>query len=75
MTGDPLTQRELETLQGIATGASYDQLASAMHVSLSTVKTNLRHVYEKLHARNGAHAVHIGWQRGILGPSTPVGSA
>lgn len=31
--------------------------------------------YEKLHARNATHAVHIAWQRGLLGPSTTTSTA
>jgi DNA-binding CsgD family transcriptional regulator len=75
MPDSTLSPRELETLRYLAEGASYDDLAAAMFISVSTVKTNLIRIYAKLHARCAAHAVHIAHQRGLLGPSTSASTA
>jgi LuxR family transcriptional regulator, maltose regulon positive regulatory protein len=75
MADQPLSDREQETLRGLAEGASQEDLARAMFCAVSTVKGYIRQVYDKLHARNAAHAVHIAHQRGLLGPSTSASTA
>jgi DNA-binding CsgD family transcriptional regulator len=75
MPDQPLSPREMETLRGLAEGASQEELAQAMFCAVSTVKGFIRQVYDKLHARNAAHAVHIAHQRGLLGPSTSASTA
>lgn len=52
-----LTQRELETLQFIARGKNYKEVARAMDVSLSTVQTNVRNLYRKLEVHSQGQAV------------------
>ena len=43
-----LSAREIEILQGLATGASNRELAAQLVISEATVKTHLLHVYDKL---------------------------
>lgn len=62
-----LTDRELAVLRAIADGATRGELAQTLFVSLTNVKTITKRMYGKLGARNGPNAVHIGWQRGLLG--------
>jgi DNA-binding NarL/FixJ family response regulator len=52
-----LTQRELVTLQLIARGKNYKEVARAMDVSLSTVQTNVRNLYRKLQVHSQGQAV------------------
>jgi NarL family two-component system response regulator LiaR len=59
----PLTTREEEVLNLLATGLQYKQIAEQLHVSLETVKTHLRNIYAKLHVQNKAAAVRK-WRRG-----------
>jgi DNA-binding NarL/FixJ family response regulator len=49
---EPLTHREEEVLLEVARGLSNAEIARALHISLSTVKTHLASLMQKLHARN-----------------------
>ena len=61
-----LTSREREVLQLLARGLSYGEAATSLGVSLDTVRTHVRHAYEKLHASTKAEAVAIAMRRGWL---------
>lgn len=54
---EALTKREQELLASLAGGATNNQLAEALGVSVNTVKFHLRNLYEKLDVRNRAQAV------------------
>jgi DNA-binding NarL/FixJ family response regulator len=56
-SGFDLTPRELETLQLIARGKTYKEVARAMDVSLSTVQSNVRNLYHKLEVHSQGQAV------------------
>ncbi len=49
---DPLTEREEEVLVTVARGLTNHEIARALHISLSTVKTHLASLMTKLDARN-----------------------
>jgi DNA-binding NarL/FixJ family response regulator len=49
---DPLTSREEEILLTVARGRTNSEIADELHISLSTVKTHLTSVMDKLGARN-----------------------
>lgn len=49
---DPLTGREEEVLRAVAGGLANAEIADALHISLSTVKTHLASLMAKLGARN-----------------------
>jgi DNA-binding NarL/FixJ family response regulator len=49
---DPLTEREEEVLLTVARGRTNAEIASELHISLSTVKTHLGSLMAKLGARN-----------------------
>lgn len=49
---EPLTEREEEVLLTVARGLTNQEIASELHISLSTVKTHLANLMEKLDARN-----------------------
>ena len=63
----PLTDRELVALRALADGATVADLTKILFVSRTNAKTINKRMYGKLGARNAANAVHIGWQRGLLG--------
>lgn len=54
---DTLTEREIEVLQHIAQGASNQEIADALVVSLGTVKSHIHHIMDKLGAQNRTEAV------------------
>ena len=68
-----LTEREREVLGMVAGGWGTSWIAAELKVSSSTVETHVRHVLEKLGARNRAHAISLGLQRGEI--SLDLGSA
>ena len=52
-----LTNREQEVLQCLVRGLSYKQVAAELDVSLDTVRTHIRSIYEKLQVHNSSEAV------------------
>jgi len=60
-----LTAREQEILQLIAKGYANKEIASQLEVSVSTVRTHIEHIYEKLHVhcRTEAAAKYLGGAR------------
>jgi DNA-binding NarL/FixJ family response regulator len=69
--GNPLSPREVETLELIAQGDLGREIAAKLYVSESTVKTWLYSISQKLGTRGQAHAVDTAWRLGIL-PIAPV---
>jgi len=61
-----MSARERETLALIAEGLSAPDIARALHLSTATVKTHLRHIYEKLGVSERAAAVAEAMRRGLL---------
>jgi len=54
---EPLSERELEVLELLATGRSNQQIAEELVVALDTVKKHVSHVLDKLGAANRTQAV------------------
>ncbi|HWD18963.1 MAG TPA: response regulator transcription factor [Verrucomicrobiae bacterium] len=52
-----LSERERQVLDGLAAGRAYKQIADVMGVSIHTVRTYIRRIYEKLHVRSSTEAV------------------
>lgn len=52
-----LSDRELEVLELLATGLSNKEIAEKLFVSVNTVKTHLKKVYEKLEVNRRTQAV------------------
>ncbi|RTL48830.1 MAG: response regulator [Sphingobacteriales bacterium] len=52
-----LTTRENEILNSLVDGLSYKKLAEKYFISISTVRTHIQHIYEKLHVNSKAEAV------------------
>jgi DNA-binding NarL/FixJ family response regulator len=47
-----LTRREHEILELLAKGFYYKEIGSSLGISMNTVRTHLKHVYEKLHVQS-----------------------
>lgn len=61
-----LTPRELEVLAGLDRGLRFRQLADALGVSVTTVKTHARSLFRKLGASSRAEATYEARRRGLL---------
>jgi DNA-binding NarL/FixJ family response regulator len=60
VAGDPqeqLSVREKEVLHWLAQGYRYQEIADKLFISLETVRTHIRNIYEKLHAHNRKEAL------------------
>lgn len=49
---EELTNREKEILQLICQGKNNKEIARELYISLNTVKTHIRHIYDKLNVKN-----------------------
>lgn len=56
---DELTEREREILSMLSSGYQYKEIAKQLSISMDTVKTHVRHIYEKLQVRNRSEATLI----------------
>ncbi|HEY9509293.1 MAG TPA: response regulator transcription factor [Verrucomicrobiae bacterium] len=52
-----LTERETEILSFLSKGFANKEIADKMNISVPTVRTHLRHIYEKLHVRSRTEAI------------------
>lgn len=53
---EPLTPREEEILALLASGCLYKEISERLDISLNTVRTHLKNVYEKLHVQSRGEA-------------------
>ncbi len=60
------TARELQVLELVGEGKSNKEIASALEISDETVKTHLRHLYEKLGVSDRAQAVAIALRQQMI---------
>lgn len=63
--GTRLTDREREVLRHLAQGHTNTEIADALVVSETTVKTHVHHLLSKLGARDRAQAIVLARQRGL----------
>lgn len=64
--GEPLTDREKEVLELVATGITNREVAQKLFISVNTVKVHLRNVYTKLGADSRTEATMIAVREGWL---------
>lgn len=62
----PLTDREEEVLRATARGSSNAEIAAELFISLSTVKTHLSAIQDKLGARNRVELAAWAWRTGRM---------
>jgi DNA-binding NarL/FixJ family response regulator len=60
------TGREIEVLQLISDGLVNREIGVRLFLSEETVKSHVRHLLAKLQARSRAHAVAVGFRRGLI---------
>ena len=63
---EPLTGREVDVLQHVASGNRNREIAERLMISEETVKVHVKHIMEKLGANDRTAAVTIAVRRGII---------
>jgi DNA-binding NarL/FixJ family response regulator len=63
---ETLSKREVEVLQKVAAGNRNCDIAALLFISEETVKGHVKHIMEKLGARDRTEAVAIGIRRGFI---------
>ena len=63
---DPLSERELEVLDLLASGRTNSEVARDLFVSVGTVKSHTGNIYRKLGAKNRAEALARARELGVL---------
>jgi DNA-binding CsgD family transcriptional regulator len=73
---ESLTERELEILRLVATGASNEQIARQLFISVNTVKVHLRNIFAKLDVQSRTEAtlraIKEGWIEGVQLPEAQL---
>jgi DNA-binding NarL/FixJ family response regulator len=65
----PLSARELEVAAAIARGRTNNEIAAELFISLSTVKTHLTSIHNKLDVRNRVEIAAWAWATGLVQPT------
>lgn len=63
---DPLTNRELEVIEVIATGLTNKEISKELYISEATVRHHLSSIYSKLHLEDRLNLVIYAYQNNIV---------
>jgi DNA-binding NarL/FixJ family response regulator len=66
MYHEPLTGRETEVLQLVATGCANKVIAARLQIGIGTVKTHMRSLLDKLDVASRTEAAAVAHRRGLL---------
>ncbi|HYE53463.1 MAG TPA: response regulator transcription factor, partial [Chitinophagaceae bacterium] len=61
-----LSEREQEILKGLVNGYSYKLIANEYFISIDTVRSHIRHIYDKLHVNSKTEAVLKAINEGLV---------
>jgi DNA-binding NarL/FixJ family response regulator len=61
-----LSDREQEILKGLVSGYSYKLIANEYFISIDTVRSHIRHIYDKLHVNSKTEAVLKAINEGLV---------
>ena len=61
-----LTPKEKEVLACVVNGLSYKMVADQLYISYETVRTHIKHIYEKLHVASLTEVVHKAMKERIV---------
>jgi DNA-binding NarL/FixJ family response regulator len=61
-----LSDREQEILKGLVSGFSYKLIANEYFISIDTVRSHIRHIYDKLHVNSKTEAVLKAINEGLV---------
>lgn len=63
---EPLSERETQVMRLLSLGLSNRAMADRLHISLPTVKTHIRHIFEKLAVENRIEALNKAKELNLL---------
>jgi DNA-binding NarL/FixJ family response regulator len=66
MSDEDLTAREVEVLKLVAGGNRNRDIAELLFISEETVKVHLKHIMDKLGAKDRTQAISLAVRRGII---------
>ena len=66
----PFSDSESRVLRYLPTNLSVPEIAGELYLSVNTVRTHIRHVYEKLGAHSRTEAVELARALGLVAPSS-----
>jgi len=61
-----LTPREIEVLVSLSKGNSYKMVANDLCISIDTVRSHIKHVYDKLHVQSQGEAIGKALREGLI---------
>ncbi len=61
-----LSERELQIVKGLVSGYSYKAIALELFISIDTVRSHIRRIYEKLHVNSKTEAVLKAINEGLV---------
>jgi DNA-binding NarL/FixJ family response regulator len=61
-----LSARELDIIKGLVAGYSYKLIADDLHISIDTVRSHIRHIYDKLQVNSKTEAILKAMREGLV---------